>query len=247
MYGQGRTLSVSKMPSKYTLRVFSENAYYHVFNRGVEKRIIFNNDSDYKLFLHLLKFYLSPQNEAITHPLEDYPEPNIKPVKTRPLTNLHREVELVAYCLMPNHFHLLIKQLTRNGMTKLMRSLSTTYTMYFNKKYQRVGSLFQGKYKAALINQDSYLLHLSRYVHLNPITAGLLTGSDPVRWPYSSYQYYLGYKKADWVKPEIVLKFFERPDWSPIPAERFSTYSDFVKAGIQNPTKDIEKLIIEDE
>ncbi len=237
------------MPSKYTLRIFSENAYYHVFNRGVEKRTIFTDDSDYKTFLHLLKFYLSPQNEAITHPFKDYPymPPNIKPVRIRPFTNLHREIELIAYCLMPNHFHLLIKQVTRDGMTKLMRSLSTTYTMYFNKKYQRVGSLFQGKYKAALVTQDNYLLHLSRYIHLNPLLSGLMTGSDPVNWPYSSYQYYIGHKKADWVKPEIVLKFFERLDWSPIPSEKFSTYSDFVKAGIKNPAKDIEKLIIEDE
>lgn len=243
---QGRTLyhPAPKMPSKHTLRIFSENTHYHVYNRGVEKRVIFTDPQDYEVFLHFLKFYLSPKNEALTHPLENIEmSPNLKPQKPRPLVNLHKEVELVAYCLMPNHFHLLIKQITRDGITKLMRALSTSYTMYFNKKYKRVGTLFQGKYKAALIGKDSYLLHLSRYIHLNPIG----TGSDPVQWPYSSYQYYLGYKKADWVKPEIVLKFFERPDWSPIPSEKFSTYSDFVKAGIKSPAKDIEKLIIEDE
>jgi putative transposase len=230
------------MPAKNTIRKFAENSFYHIYNRGVEKRTIFIDKQDYKIFLHFLKYYLSPRNEGINHPLVEAGS-NIKPVKPRPLINLCREIELVAYCLMPNHFHLLLKQITKDGITKLMRALTTVYAMYFNRKYNRVGTLFQGKYKAALIAKDSYLLHLSRYIHLNPLG----TGSDPVLWPYSSYPYFLGLKKTDWVKPEIVLKFFEKPDNSPIAIAKFQTYKDFVEAGIENPKEGIEKLILEDE
>lgn len=229
------------MPSKNTLRIFAENTYYHIYNRGVEKRTIFADNQDYEVFLHFLKYYLSEKNEAINHPLFEIE--NLKPIKIRPLKNLHNEVELIAYCLMPNHFHLLIKQITRDGMTKLMRALSTSYAMYFNHKNNRVGTLFQGKYKAVMVKKDSYLLHLSRYIHLNPLG----TGSDPVHWPYSSYSYFLGTKKADWVKPQIVLDFFKRSENSPIPPEKFQTYQQFVEAGKENPKENIEKLILEDE
>ena len=91
-------------------------------------------------------------------------------------------------------------------MTEFIRALCTSYTMYFNKKYVRVGTLFQGAYKATLVDSDPYILHLTRYIHLNPIE---LTGSDPVNeYPYSSYGYYLGKKRAKWVHPEYVLSYF---------------------------------------
>lgn len=235
------------MPAKNSLKIFAENTYYHIYNRGVEKRNIFIDNQDYEVFLHLLKYYLSEKNEALTHPIE-LVAPTDKPIRPRPLRNLNKEIDLIAYCLMPNHFHLLVKQNTKNGITKLTRSVSTTYALYFNRRYKREGTLFQGRYKAVIIKNDSYLLHLSRYIHLNPLT--LMTRTDLViwpHWPYSSYNYYLGTKKADWVKPEIILKFFERPNWSPIPLDKFPTYKDFVEAGIKNPAESIEKLIIEDE
>lgn len=232
------------MPAKNSLKIFAENTYYHIYNRGVEKRNIFIDNQDYEVFLHLLKYYLSEENEALTHPIELI-APNDKPIRPRPLRNLNKEIDLIAYCLMPNHFHLLVKQNTKNGITKLTRSISTTYALYFNRRYKREGTLFQGRYKAVIVKNESYLLHLSRYIHLNPIT--LLTKTDLVTWPYSSYQYYLGAKKADWIKPGIILKFFERPDWSPIPLDKFPNYQDFINAGIKNPAENIEKLIIEDE
>lgn len=105
---------------------------------------------------------------------------------------------------MPNHFHLLVKQSSLNGITKIMRAVCTNYVMYFNKKYDRVGTLFQGKYKAALIQNDDYLLHLTRYIHLNPYP-----GSDPKLYNYSSYNYYLGKKNANWLKTREVLGYFK--------------------------------------
>jgi putative transposase len=179
------------MPHRNTIRHFTENGIYHVYNRGVEKRDIFLDDQDYSIFLHLLKYYLSPLDPEDIHPLLQFQKFSIR--KAYPLKNLENEIDLIAYCLMPNHFHLILRQVTKDGITKLMRKISTTYVMYFNKRNNRVGYLFQGKYKAAIVEGDFYLLQLSRYVHLNPID---LQGSDPFNYPYSSYKYFLGEKHA---------------------------------------------------
>lgn len=191
------------MPSKNTIKNYVESGLYHVYNRGVEKRDVFLDDQDYTVFLSLLKMYLSPQEVPFTHPLAELP--NLKPSRLRPLKSFFGEVELFAYCLLPNHFHFLIKQNTKDGMQKLMQALLTNYSTYFNKKYERVGPLFQGPYKAVLIETEPYLLHLSRYIHLNPP----VTGRGLVTYAYSSYPYYLGYKNAIWIKPDEILAFFK--------------------------------------
>jgi putative transposase len=105
---------------------------------------------------------------------------------------------------MPNHFHLFIQQITRDGISVFMKSLSASYVMYFNKRHERSGTLFQGVYRAALIESEPYFLHLSRYIHLNPVK---LTG-DFAKYPYSSYQIYLGEKESSWVDPGPVLDYF---------------------------------------
>lgn len=230
------------MPHKHTIRVFVENGIYHVYNRGVEKRDIFLDDQDYRVFLHLLKFYLSPLSINIKHPLSNLP--NYTLIRPRPLANLGGKVDLFAYCLMPNHFHLLIKQSTINGMTQLLRRLITTYSMYFNKRYKRVGYLFQGRYKAALIIEDSYLLHLSRYIHLNPAE---LIRSNLVSYPYSSYAYYLGIKKAPWIKPDFILSYFENSKDTQIAllSKRIRSYKEFVESYLEDPREVIGSLSLD--
>lgn len=175
------------MPSRNTVKEYEERAYYHVYNRGVEKRVIFLDDQDYTVFLGLIKKYLAGEEAARKN--------------RHPYSRLDKEVRLVAYCLMPNHFHLLLYQDTPEGITKLIRRLATGYAMYFNNRYQRVGSLFQGKFKAARINSDSYLHHISRYIHLNPV--------DYKSWQYSSFPYFAGKKDAPkWLCPSDVLELF---------------------------------------
>lgn len=227
------------MPHRNTIRHFVENGIYHVYNRGVEKRIIFQDDQDYAVFLHLLKFYLSPINPNQTHPFIEFQK--FKIVRPRPLANLENEVSLITYCLMPNHFHLLLKQTTSSGVTNLLRRVSTIYAMYFNKRYKRVGYLFQGKYKAVAVNEDSYLLHLSRYIHLNPSE---LTGTDPVSYPYSSYAYYLGVKHATWVKPKIILDYFNKSELHPL-FRSHQSYQDFVEKRLGDSKEIIGKLALE--
>lgn len=230
------------MPKKHSRKIYLENGYYHVYNRGVNKRKIFKDNQDYLIFLHLLKYYLSPSQENINNA-----PPNLfgyKLVRPRPLRNLSSEIELLTYCLMPNHFHLLIKQITINGMSKLMQHLLTTYSMYFNKRNNRVGHLFQGRYKAALVDNDSYLLHLSRYIHTNPTH---LTGPGPVNltnYPYSSYTYYLGNKKSDWIKPELILKFFDTKNLLPF-LKTYPSYQKFVEESQTDPKNFLGNIIIE--
>jgi putative transposase len=110
-------------------------------------------------------------------------------------------MELLAFCLMPNHFHLLIFQKTPEAMTRLMRGVSTSYVTYFNKKYGRVGPLFHERFKASMITQDSYLQHISRYIHLNP--------DDYKNWEFSSLPYYLSQKNAGWVAPSKIVELFD--------------------------------------
>ncbi|MFZ5366530.1 MAG: transposase [Patescibacteria group bacterium] len=227
------------MPAKNRIKVYIENGHYHVYNRGIEKRDIFLDDQDYRVFLHFLKFYLSPPKTNFTHPLGEIT--GFKPTRIRDFSSsLSQELQLLAYCLMPNHFHLLLTQKTSNGMTKLLRRLLTNYAMYFNRKYKRNGYLFQGNYKAVLVLEEPYLLHLSRYLHLNPAE---LTGTDPVNWPYSSYPYYLGKKKAIWINPEPILSFFKTARRTSL--KDILSYQSFIEDYQEDPREMLGNLIIE--
>lgn len=175
------------MSSRNVIKDYVEDSFYHVYNRGVNKRKIFLDNDDYAVFLNLLKRYLDSE------PVTDN--------KGREYEWLHKRIELLAFCLMPNHFHLLIYQHDKEAMTRLMRGTITSYTIYFNKKYRRTGPLFQDRFKASLITKDTYLLHISRYIHLNP--------HDYINWEFSSLLYYAGKKKAGWVNPDRIMEFFE--------------------------------------
>ena len=138
---------------------FVQGEYYHIYNRGNDKRIIFHDNGDYNHFVKLL--YISN---------------SIRNIKTRDLSinifDFDREKPLVymgAYCLMPNHFHLIITPLKEGGISKFMQKITTAYSMYYNTKYQKTGSLFQGKFKSEYASNDRYLKYLFSYIHLNPI------------------------------------------------------------------------------
>ncbi|OGY10268.1 MAG: hypothetical protein A3H88_00210 [Candidatus Blackburnbacteria bacterium RIFCSPLOWO2_02_FULL_44_9] len=130
------------MPARNSVKIYVEGGCYHVYNRGVDKRDIYLDDQDYRVFLSFIKQYLSPVEPNFTHPLSDVT--GFHPVRLRQLKSFYGDVELLAYCLMPNHFHLLLRQATKDGMAEFLRALATSYVMYFNKKYERQGALFQG-------------------------------------------------------------------------------------------------------
>lgn len=186
------------MPSKYVIREFAENEYYHVFNRGVEKRKIFLDDQDYNIFLYYLFVYFASPEDVF----RKYPA---LPLRLQG-KNLSKEIEIIAYCLMPNHFHFLIKQNSKDGVSKLLRQLANAYTKYFNSKYKRIGPLMQGRFKAARIKDENSLIHLSRYIHLNPIVANITESLKNYKW--SSFPEYLGFNLGINCKREKTLLSF---------------------------------------
>lgn len=207
------------MPSRNRIKTYVKDGFYHVYNRGVAKQEVYLDIQDYKVFLKYLK-------EALSKPVIKKVRRNVQgrsfQTEQRLPKNFRNEVELISYCLMPNHFHLLLKQNNIDSMQSFMRSITTRYSMYFNKKYKRIGPLFQGRYKAVIIAEDKYLLHLTRYIHMNP-QEYIRNLTDA----YSSYSDYLGLKKTKWIKPDIVLKFFNSktiPELSNI-----NSYKSFVE------------------
>lgn len=185
------------MPAKYTLRSFTKDSYYHVYNRGVEKRIIFVDDEDYNTFYYYLFVYLAPLERSARR----YREVPLRLAHK----NLHEEVSLVSYCLMPTHFHLLLFQKPADGVTRLMKQLTNAYTQYFNEKYKRSGPLFAGRYKAAPLTTDEELTHLSRYIHLHPVMAKL-TDTPEYRW--SSYEEFTDPTPRNLTTPKRILSRF---------------------------------------
>lgn len=187
------------MPSKHVIRSFAENSYYHVFNRGVEKRTIFEDPGDYKIFKYYMFIYLAPLEKV----LSVYPH---LPLRLRP-KNLSSELDLITYCLMPNHFHLLLKQTTKDAISKFMKQITDAYTRYFNNKNKRVGSLVQGPFKAAQIDSDNLLLHISRYIHLNPLVSGVIK-DNLQSYPWSSFPAYLNQNQDNLIKKDEILNHF---------------------------------------
>ncbi len=193
---------------------------YHIYNRGVEKRNIFLNDDDRLRFIHDV-FEFNDKNPAINFGYyfrkKGSIEVGLPKIEREPRKLL---VDILAFCLMPNHFHFVIKQRKENGVTEFMRKLGTGYTNYFNKKYSRVGPLLQGKYKIIRINQDSHFIHLPYYIHLNPLDIDFpewrerelkdynkaVKFLENYRW--SSFQDYIGIKNFPSVtQREFLLNF----------------------------------------
>lgn len=144
---------------------FSTGEFYHLYNRGTDKRNIFTNRNDYNRFVTLL--YLCNGNESvdIDRKLREgrsFPELMLA-------TRGDQLVNIGAYCLMPNHFHILVREKQENGISQFMKKLSTAYSMYFNSKYKRSGGLFEGRFKAKHVDSDEYLKYLFSYIHLNPV------------------------------------------------------------------------------
>lgn len=206
------------MPARNRTKQYVENSYYHIYNRGVEKRLIFLDQQDYAVFLNYLKEYLLPKDEEdlrkrLSDPNTSYREKD-KLIKLLRLNNFANEITFLAYCLMPNHFHFFIKQKNALSIDKFMQSLCTRYTMYFNRKYKRVGFLYQDTYKAVLMETDEQFIYLSKYIHKQAVLHSTVgsqgrTLRDWEQHP-SSYPEYLGRRKTGWIHPEEVLSYFSK-------------------------------------
>ncbi len=169
---------------------FEADHYYHIYNRGNNFQPIFFEHENYRYFLVQLRKYLPPD-----------------------------AVEVVAYCLMPNHYHLLL-HLKTGDLSKLMQPFILSYTNAINRRFGRIGSLFQGRFKARHVDREEYLLHLARYIHLNPVVAGLV--KHPADWEFSSYRDVVGLRQGTLARPDIFLTQFSS----------IAGYQAFVEAAI---------------
>lgn len=178
------------MPAQHLHREKGDGIYLHVFNKGIENRIIFRDEADFAVFICFLEGYLSvPKDAESTKKEFSIHGRTFRGVPHQPKNYLGK-VELLAYNLQPDHFHLLLHQITQNSLQGFIRSLCTRYSMYFNRKYKHTGALFEGPYKSVQI-KDEELLLLTRYLHK--------TGD------YSTYSEYLKLKDTPWVSTKIVL------------------------------------------
>lgn len=198
---------------------FVNDQYYHIYNRGVDKRKIFLEDKYYHRFIHDL--YELNDLDVITNLNWRF---NTGYGSPAPIVSKKRKrlVEIVCFCLMPNHFHLILKQLIEKGISKFMQKLGTGYVNYFNEKQKRTGVLFEGRFKSILIENDEYLMHLSRYIHLNCVDLvepkwceigikNLEAAKQFLeRYKWSSYLDYIGKKNVPSViDTEFILGYFK--------------------------------------
>lgn len=211
------------MPAKNVIKPYVAGSYYHVYNRGVNKADIFQSEQDYGVFLSYLKTYLLPKDiPALKRQAMDMAaswRDRAQAQRLLRLNNFHDSIDLVAYVLMPNHFHFLLRQRGEREMELFIQSLLTRYTAYGNRRYKRFGPLFQGTYKAVIMESDEQLLYVSRYIHRNPFNLKRL---NPLGTQPSSYVYYLGLAKNDWVKSSAVLAHFG--------TQGFTSYQSFVES-----------------
>lgn len=181
------------MPARNVIRQFTADNYYHLYNRGVAKQVIFPDAESKQKFLSIIERHLDPNNTSQRYDGVTY-------------RKFNQDIELLCYCLMGNHFHMLVYLAgDERALSEFMRSVCTAYTMYFNKRFKRVGGLFQGVFKASRISSDNYLQHITRYIHLNPRTYKT--------YHYSSLPVYLGKAAPAWLNATRLLDIFQGEDY----------------------------------
>ncbi|MEA5533661.1 REP-associated tyrosine transposase [Crocosphaera sp. XPORK-15E] len=171
---------IQKLDMPYRETIFQAGQYYHIYNRGNNRQNIFFERENYLFFLRSLRRYL-----------------------------LAETLDIIAYCLMPNHYHLLVCLKTAD-LSAAMQAFSLSYTKAMNRRYDRVGSLFQGRFQAILVDRTEYLLNLSRYIHWNPVKAGLV--KQPQDWEFSSFHEYVGLRGGTLPKTEDILAILGSED-----------------------------------
>jgi len=163
---------------------------YHIFNRSIAGYQIFNSSKNYSRFMETLIYYTYAIQDC---KYSEFKKTNI-PISLQNISNV-KLINIIAYCIMPTHFHLIVKQLSDNGISKAINLAQLSYSKYFNKINNRKGPLWESRFKNVRVENDDYLLHLTRYIHLNPVSSDIV--SFPEEWEYSSYREYLNIEKID--------------------------------------------------
>jgi putative transposase len=215
----------------------STDEYYHIYNRGLLDLPIYTNSDERQRFCNLLHYY---RFKNIIHSYSNFIRFG-QDTREKLLKNLEkngkRQVKIVAFCLMPNHYHLLLKQTMKNGIENFISRVQNGYAKFFNIIHKRKGQLFDSRFGAVLVYDDMQLLHLSRYIHLNPYSSHVVKSTKQLLdYDWSSLPQYLG-KEKGFCEPAIVLGQFKKPE----------DYQKFVldQAGYQRELQQIKKLIID--
>lgn len=198
------------MPSKFRVRNFKEGGFYHIYNKGLDKQDLFRSPEDFEAFLYYLEIYLLKQEKAASKP---------KLPKRLRLKNLSDQVELISFCLLPNHLHLVLRSLTAPAIPKLLKQLANAYTFYFNKKYNHSGPTFQGRYRSVKVDPENLSL-LTLFLHLHPGIDWL--SGNPKNYSYSSFKLYLD-PKSELIQKQYILG-------------NFSSLQEFEKANLNVKT-----------
>ena len=212
------------MPVRKTILATGE--IYHIFNRSLRHTSLFNDKREHALFLSALTYYLQatpPVKFSLFR----------QQTQKYPLDLSQTLVKVLAYCVMPNHFHLLLKQHQENGIRVFLHRLTSSYGRYFNVKYDQKGPVFESRFKAVRVEDDEQLIHVSRYIHLNPVTGYLV--KDPRDYPHSSYKIYLGKERSKFVDPSEIMNGIS-----------FEEYEQFVldQKDYQRELKKIEHFLL---
>lgn len=179
--------------------ILANNETYHVFNRSSHDIPIFKRRRESQIFIEALHFYLQetpPTRFSIYRTSRDRYSINLE----------NKLVNIINYCLMPNHFHLTLRQKKDDGIRKFVQRVSNSFAHYYNVKHKSRGPVFEGNFKAVRISSNEQLIHLSRYIHLNPVTSYLV--KNPKDYPYSSYKTYLKKEESNFVEPSLVISQF---------------------------------------
>jgi len=182
---------------------------YHVFNRGIDKRVTFSTDGEFQRAIDCLSYYrfASPPLKLSKYQL--LPEDRKSDILAQFQDEQNKLIDIHAFCLMPNHVHFLLTQRKEGGIAKFMANFQNSYTKYFNTKHERVGQLFLDQFKAVHIETDEQFLHVSRYIHINPLTAFLLKNFNELyTYPWSSFPDYVNLNSGIITTTEKVFSFF---------------------------------------
>jgi len=222
------------MPGRITPLVTDE--VYHVYNRGINKQPTFNTKREYQRALLALEFYrVSNPPIRLSKFLELDKERQKEIIEV--MNKTEKLVQIICFCLMPNHFHFLLKQKIEQGISKFLGNFQNSYTRYFNSRNERDGSLFLDQFKAKRIETDEQLIHVSRYIHLNPHTGFIIKTLDELReYPWSSFSNYITGNNG-FLEPDLILDMFGGGD----------KYKQFVfdQADYQRKLKMIKHLTLE--
>lgn len=189
--------------------IFRNGSVYHIFNKTIDHKTIFESPHYCDIFLNIIRYYISSKAQMSYSHVRILKKNQQDAIMKAVSFKKYFKTQILAYCLMPNHFHLLLKQKVDFGVQTFIKNTINSFTRYFNIQNNRVGPLFLPRFKAKLMNTDEQLMHVSRYIHLNPYSSGLIKDTHKIiDYPYSTFRHYVLSSKDKLVENEFVLRLF---------------------------------------